>query len=119
MKKPIKFKGTEFKQFNLKLQKSVNNRQAFPNFFDVLKCLDYCNKKYNFGLLQDQLKPFAQDAFEKLGKALQKRRKDDLYESTLFYVGKNKDPAKEDPELRSQLEKNKKFYAKYDDIINE
>lgn len=103
----------------MKLQKSVNDRNSFPNFLDVLKCLDYCNKKYNFGLLHDQLKPFAQDAFEKLGKALQKRRKDDLYESTIFYVGKNKDPAKEDPELRSQLEKNKKFYAKYDDIINE
>lgn len=119
VKKPITFKGTDFHQFNAKLQKIVNKKQSFPNFLEVLKCLDYCNKKHEHGLAQDQLKPFAQDAFEKLGKTLQKRRKDDLYESTTFYVGKTKDPAKEDPELRSRLEKNKKFYAKCDDIINE
>lgn len=65
------------------------------------------------------MKKIAQDAFEKLGKLLQQRRKTDLYETTTFYVGKSKDPAKEDPELRVQLEKNKKNYAKYDDIINE
>lgn len=61
----------------------------------------------------------AQDAFQKLGKKLQERRKTDLYETTTFYAGKTKDPAKENPELRIQLEKNKKFYGKYDDIINE
>jgi death-associated protein 6 len=119
VKKPITFKGTDFPEFNKKLQKIVNAKNSFPNFLDVLKTLDYCNKKHKFGLVADQLKRVAQDAFEKLGKTLQKRRKDDLYESTTFYIGKTTDPAKEDPELRSQLEKNKKFYAKYDDIINE
>lgn len=86
---------------------------------DVLKCLDLCNKRHNFGLASDQMRMVAQDAFEKLGKKLQARRRDDLYESTTYYVGKTKDPAKEDPELRAQLEKNKKFYAKCDDVINE
>lgn len=37
----------------------------------------------------------------------------------LKYTGKNKDPARNDPALRSQLEKNKKNYSKIDDIINE
>ena len=119
VKKPIKFKGTDFPAFNAKLKKLVNKKKSFPNYLDVLKLLDYCNKTHNFGLTNDQLKPYAQDAFEKLGKALQKRRKDDFYESAVSYVGKTKDPAKDDPELRAQLEKNKKFYAKYDDIINE
>lgn len=119
VKKPIKFKGTDFSAFNAKLQKLVNKKKSFPNYLDVLKLLDYCNKTHKFGLTNDQLRPFAQDAFEKLGKALQKRRKDDFYESAVSYVGKTKDPAKDDPELRAQLEKNKKFYAKYDDIINE
>lgn len=86
---------------------------------EVLKCLDFCNKKHQFGLAQDQLKRVAQDAFEKLGKTLQDRRKRDLYETTTFYIGKATDPAKENPELKSQLEKNKKFYARYDDIIDE
>lgn len=86
---------------------------------DVSKCLDYCNKKHNLGLVKKQMEEIAKDAFEKLGKLLQERRKRDFYETAQFYVGENKDPAKEDPELRSQLEKNKKFYSKYDDIINE
>lgn len=119
VKKPIKFKGTDFQAFNVKLQKLVNKKKSFPNYLDVLKLLDYCNKTHNFGLTRDQLRPYAQDAFEKLGKALQKRRKDDFYESAVCYVGKTKDPAKDDPELRAQLEKNKKFYGKCDDIINE
>jgi hypothetical protein len=119
VKKPISFKGTDFPEFNKQLQKIVNKKNAFPNFRDVLKSLDFCNKKHNYRLSQDQLKYIAQDAFEKLGKILQQRRKNDLYETTTFYVGKAKDPAKEDPELRVQLEKNKKNYGRLDDIINE
>lgn len=65
------------------------------------------------------MKRVAEDAFRALGKKLQERRRTDLYESTTYYVGITKDPAKEDPELRSQLEKNKKFYARYDEVINE
>lgn len=119
VKKPIKFKGTDFPEFNIKLQKFVNKNKSFPNYFEVLRLLDYCNKTHNFGLSNDQTKSYAQDAFEKLGKTLQKRRKDDFYESAVSYVGKTKDPAKDDPKLRAQLEKNKKFYTKYDEIINE
>lgn len=119
IKKPIKFKGTDFPEFNKKLQKMVNKHNSFPNYREVLKCLDYCNKIYNYRLATDQLRCVAQGAFEKLGQVLQRRRKADLYESTTFYVGKSKDPAKEDPELRIQLEKNRKNYAKYDDVINE
>lgn len=65
------------------------------------------------------MRSVAQDAFEKLGKKLQDRRKKDLYESTTYYTGKSEDPAKEDPKLRVELEKNKKFYAKLDVIIDE
>lgn len=97
----------------------VNRKNLFPNFREVLKNLDYCNKTYKFELSKDQQSRVAQDAFEKLGKVLQERRRTDLYETTTFYVGKTKDPAKEDPELRISLEKNRKNYAKYDDIINE
>lgn len=84
-----------------------------------MKLFDYCNKTYEYKLLPEQQRRIAQDAFEKLGKKLQQRRKNDLYETTTFYVGKTKDPAKDDPELKIRLEKNKKNYAKYDDIINE
>jgi death-associated protein 6 len=119
IKKPIKFKGTDFPEFNKHLERTCNKKNAFPNYRSVLKTLDFCNKKYKYGLSPDQMKRVAQDGFEKLGKILQQRRKTDLYETTEFYVGKEKDPAKTDPELQAQLEKNKKNYAKYDVIINE
>ncbi len=47
------------------------------------------------------------------------RRRTDFYESARHYVGDQKDPAKTDPELNVLLEKNKKFRAKIDDIVNE
>ena len=119
LKKPIAFKGTDFPEFNKLLQRMVNHTNLFPNYRDVLKKLDYCNKKYDWGLTKDRQSRVAQEAFEKLGKVLQDRRRTDLYETATFYVGKNKDPAKENPELRVSLEKNKNFYARYDDIINE
>lgn len=122
VKKPITFKGTDFPAFNKKLQKMVNQTGLFPNFEKVHKCLDLCNRSYKFGLMQDQVRRIAQDAFEKLGKTLQERRKSDLYETTTFYLGaeSSKDPAKDNPELRVQLEKNKKFYLnRIDDVINE
>lgn len=121
VKKPITFKGTDFPAFNKKLQKMVNNKGSFPNFMKVLQCLDLCNRSHKFGLTQDQIKRIAQDAFEKLGKTLQERRRSDLYETTTFYLGTEnaKDPAKDNPELRVQLEKNKKFYARIDEMINE
>lgn len=122
VKKPITFKGTDFPAFNKKLQKMVNNKGSFPNFLKVLQCLDFCNRSHKFGLTPDQIKRIAQDAFEKLGKKLQERRRSDLYETTTFYLGAEnaKDPAKDNPELRVQLEKNKKFYGgKIDEVINE
>ena len=119
VKKPIVFKSKEFPEFYKKLQKTVNAKNSFPNFLDVLKCLDYCNKRYDLHLSKDQMKPIAQNAFEDLGKKLQARRRNDLYETTTFYVGKEKDPAKDDADLRVMLEKNKKFYGRCDEVINE
>ncbi|CAO1384415.1 unnamed protein product [Diamesa serratosioi] len=119
IKKPITFKGTDYPQFNKKIQKMVNKNNSFPNYREILRCLDYCNKNHNFKLTQEQMKRIAQDAFEKLGKVLQQRRKTELYESASYFVGSRKDPAKQDGELRVKLEKNKKHYSKITDLIDE
>lgn len=118
VKNPISFKGTEFREFNKILEKLVNDKRQFPNFRDVLKRLDLCNRKHGYRLGKEEQKTIAQDAFLKLGKMLQQRRKSDLYETATYYAGKSKDPARDDPELRVQLEKNKKNYARLDEIIN-
>lgn len=65
------------------------------------------------------MKRIAQDAFEKLGKTLQERRRSDLYESVTYYGKDHKDPAKDDAELRAKLEKNKKHYSKINEIIDQ
>lgn len=59
-----------------------------------------------------ELNRVAEDAFQDVGKLLKERRRNDLYESATHYAGKNKDPAKEDPDLKSKLENNKEFYRK-------
>lgn len=68
----------------------VNKNQSFPNYREILRCLDYCNKNYDFKLTQEQMKRIAQDAFAKLGKVLQQRRKTELYESASYFVGNRK-----------------------------
>jgi hypothetical protein len=110
--------NNEFSDFYKKLEKTVNRTNEFPNYRDVLKLLDLCNKKYVYKLSPDQQHKIAENAFEKLGKVLQERRRADLYETAVFFTGKSKDPAKDDAELRAQLEKNKKNYARIDEVIN-
>lgn len=56
VKKPIKFKGTKYPQFNRTLQTFVNDTQMFPDMFDVLRCLEHCNLQYNYGMSKDECK---------------------------------------------------------------
>lgn len=48
VKKPIKFKGTRYPEFNRKLEKFVNDKNTFPDMFDVLRIMDYCNTEYGY-----------------------------------------------------------------------
>lgn len=63
--------------------------------------------------------PSARDAFVKVGKILQKRRKMDLYEMVSYFVGTDtKDPADEDSELQEKLGQNKQYHTKISDLID-
>lgn len=120
VKKPITFQGTIYTQFNKSIQAFVNRTNSFPDFFDVLKCLEYCNKQYEFKLKADEMKKIAQDAFIKVGKSLQTRRKTDLYETTIQYFvsSTDPDPAIDDIELQSKLSENKKYDNRISEIID-
>lgn len=50
VKKPIKFIGTSYPEFNRKLEKFINETKAFPDMFDVLRIMDHCSKHYNYRL---------------------------------------------------------------------
>lgn len=61
----------------------------------------------------------AQDAFVRIGKSLQKRRKTDLYETVSFFSGgTEKDPATEDPGLKAKLDENRKHHSRINELIN-
>lgn len=117
-RKPIKFDGTHYPEFNRTIQTFVNRTNTFPDFFDVLKCLQHCNTQYGYRMRRDEMTKIAQDAFIRIGKLLQKRRKTDLYEMVSYYSGTEKDPAMADKKLHEKLEENKKHYGKIGDIID-
>lgn len=117
-RKPIKFDGTHYQEFNRTIQTFVNRTNTFPDFFDVLKCLQHCNTQYGYKMRREEMTKIAQDAFIKIGRLLQKRRKTDLYEMVSYYSGTDKDPAVVDKKLHEKLEDNKKHYGKIGDIID-
>ena len=117
VKKPISFKATAYPEFNKTIEKLINKSNAFPDFRDILKCLDFCNKKHTFKLKPDDMKKIASDAFQKVGEVLQKRRKTDFYETVSYFVGAEEDPALKDNLLKIKLDDNKKHYAKINDVI--
>lgn len=118
VRKPIHFDGTHYPEFNRTIQTFVNRTNTFPDFFDVLKCLQHCNTQYGYRMRRDEMTKIAQDAFIKIGKLLQKRRKTDLYETVAYYTGPDKDPALVDRKLLDKLEENKKHYGKIGDLID-
>lgn len=61
----------------------------------------------------------AQDAFVRIGKSLQKRRKTDLYETVSFFSGgTGKDPAGEDASLKAKLDENRKQHTRINELID-
>lgn len=56
VKKPIKFMGTSYPEFNRKLEKFINETKSFPDMFDVLRIMDHCNKHYDYRLSKEQRK---------------------------------------------------------------
>lgn len=55
VKKPIRFQGTNYIEFNRKLEKFVNDTQEFPDRYDVKRLLEYCNTKYNYHLSNETI----------------------------------------------------------------
>ncbi|XP_037821130.1 daxx-like protein [Lucilia sericata] len=117
VKKPIKFNETRIPQFNKTLQAFINRTKEFPDYYDVLRMLEHCNRTYSLGLVNFEMKNIAEDAFIKVGKLLQSRRKADLYETVTHYAGDGADPAKTDPTLAAKLNENLKNHKKINDIL--
>lgn len=83
-RQPIVFQGTAYPLFNRTIQSFVNRTRVFPDLHDVRRCLEHCNQQYEFGMDREEVRRVAQDAFVKIGKLLQRRRKLDLYETVTY-----------------------------------
>lgn len=59
----------------------------------------------------------AHDAFVKVGKLLQSRRKTDLYETVTHFTAHEKDPATIDALLQAKLSENQKKRTRISDVI--
>lgn len=112
------FNGTSFPAFNKTIQTFVNKTKQFPDFYDVYKVLDHCNTTFGFGLGKDEKRKIAEDAFIKIGKLLQDRRKTDLYETVQHFTYNHKDPALSDPSLNAKLNENVKQHTSISSIID-
>ncbi|CAD6996782.1 unnamed protein product [Ceratitis capitata] len=117
VKKPIHFNGTTYTQFNKTLQAFINRTREFPDYFDVLRMLEHCNRQYDYALASFEIKRIAHDAFMKVGKLLQSRRKTDLYETVTHFTAHEKDPAAVDAELLAKLSENQKKRTRISDVI--
>lgn len=56
VKKPIRFNGTKYKEFNRKLENFINGTKSFPDMFDVLRIMDYCSERYNYVMSKEHRK---------------------------------------------------------------
>lgn len=56
VKKPIKFNETRIPQFNKTLQAFINRTKEFPDYYDVLRMLEHCNRTFNLGLVNFEMK---------------------------------------------------------------
>lgn len=56
VKKPIRFKESPYIEFNRTLEQFVNKTNSFPDMFDVLKCMQHCNKKFGYRLTVEECK---------------------------------------------------------------
>ncbi|XP_068151738.1 LOW QUALITY PROTEIN: daxx-like protein [Drosophila tropicalis] len=117
LKQPFVFKDSPYPQFNRTLSLFVNRMQEFPDYHDVLRLLEHCNKEKDLGLANFEMKRIAHDAFVKVGRLLQARRKTDLYETVTHFTANAKDPAAADPELLAKLNENHKKQTKISDVL--
>ncbi|XP_059057701.1 hybrid signal transduction histidine kinase A-like [Achroia grisella] len=103
-----------------KLEQLINDNigsdgnPQFPDFNEVIQCVDEANKAENLGWSEAQINKEARALFMRCGHELQKYRQKREYRDLISYVQFNleADPADEDPHLLARLEENKRHAMK-------
>ncbi|XP_078039337.1 daxx-like protein isoform X2 [Augochlora pura] len=93
---------------NLKKVGTFVNAVIFPDYKDILDCVEKCNKSNNLELDAKQQQRIAKKAFVEVGEYLQRSRRNDYWDTfSLFLENQEDDPATKDPELQQKLLQNK------------
>ena len=107
----IHYEGTRFPEINRRLERLINKKDFFPDFQDIHTAVYKTNLKKTLGLDKRRVNSIAQEAFEDVGRKLQKRRQQDFIlnfsaHSTIDFSNA-RDSADKDPELKRKLLENK------------
>lgn len=74
----IPFRGTRYPEVNRRIERLINQPEAFPDFADILKVVQAASARHSLGLPKRQMEFMAADAFRDVGARLQERRRLDL-----------------------------------------
>lgn len=74
----IPYRGTRYPEVNRRIERLVNQSEAFPDYSDILKVVQKASIRHNLALPKCQMERMAADAFREVGNRLQERRQMDL-----------------------------------------
>ncbi|KAG5322311.1 DAXX protein, partial [Pseudoatta argentina] len=91
----------------LKKKGSLTDNLIFPDYSDILECVNRCNEKKKLGLKQRKRERMAEKAFKELGEYLQRSRRNDYWDTFSLYLENSEDPATKDKDLAKKLADNR------------
>ncbi|XP_030765534.1 uncharacterized protein LOC115889623 [Sitophilus oryzae] len=101
----ITFVTSNYNEINQAISKKYNNSLHFPNYYELEQFIKKTVTKHKLNLNDDEVKVESRKCLKTLGSILQKKRRQDLYDSHLDFIEFSEDPATKDPSLESVLKK--------------
>ncbi|XP_070155908.1 death domain-associated protein 6 isoform X2 [Polyergus mexicanus] len=88
----------------MKKKEALANDVIFPDYRDILECVNRCNDRRNLGLDRRKQEQMAKKAFLELGELLQRTRRNDYWDTfSLYLENTEEDPAIKDKDLAKKL----------------
>ncbi|GAB1598570.1 death domain-associated protein 6-like [Argonauta hians] len=117
------YNGTRYPEINKRIEKFINRRKIFPDYFDIKHIINQVNNVQKLFLGKTVIDDLAREAFTDVGNQLQERRHRDFIltfgnrQTEEYRV--SSDPAFTDKTLKKKLDENRKLAkTKLDDVIS-
>ncbi|XP_013388789.1 uncharacterized protein LOC106157618 isoform X1 [Lingula anatina] len=119
----FRYEGSRYAELNKAIERFINKKHIFPDYYDVKKIIQKTNVKHHLRLGQKALLDLAKEIFTDVGNLLQERRIKDFTSNFGCHLTENykehEDPALYDRDLRRRLEENRKVSkSKLEEVIN-